>query len=403
MDLRFSEEYEDFRAEVKAFLADNWPPKADEAELEPAENRVRFRRRAIAACYHARGIPRNYGGSEQPSDVLKGVIIREEFGKARAPLDPPGNGLGLLVPTLLEHGAEEQKTRYIEPTLTGELYWCQGYSEPGSGSDLASLQTKAELVGDEWVINGQKIWTTGAKQADMIFMLCRTEPDAPKHAGISYLLVDMNQPGIDVRPLKQLDGAAHFNEVFFDDARTPADQIVGKRGEGWTVSRSTLKHERNSIGGGQGSVRDFESLLRLARDTVCDGRPALQEPTVRQRLAEIEGYVRAHEYSGYRQLTCDAREQDSGLVGTMNKLVASDIFKMIARLGYDLIDDYGLRAPSAGRPPGAPRPDRRLNWVGGLINSIGKTLGGGTSNIQRNVIGERGLGLPRDFAAQKGS
>ena len=403
MDLQFSEEYEDFRAEVKAFLADNWPPKGDEAELEPAENQVRFRRRAIAACYHARGIPRKYGGSEQPSDVLKGVIIREEFGKARAPLDPPGNGLGLLVPTLLEHGAEEQKTRYIEPTLTGELYWCQGYSEPGSGSDLASLQTKAELVGDEWVINGQKIWTTGAKQADMIFMLCRTEPDAPKHAGISYLLVDMNQPGIDVRPLKQLDGAAHFNEVFFDDARTPAEQIVGKRGEGWIVSRSTLKHERNSIGGAQGSVRDFESLLRLARDTVCDGRPALQDQIVRQRLAEIEGYVRAHEWSGYRQLTCDARGQDAGPVGTMNKLVGSDIFKMIARLGYDLIDDYGLRAPSAGRAPGAPRPDRRLNWVGGLINSIGKTLGGGTSNIQRNVIGERGLGLPRDFAAQKSS
>jgi alkylation response protein AidB-like acyl-CoA dehydrogenase len=402
MDLRFSEEYEDFRAEVTAFLADNWPPKGAEAKLEPVERLARFRKRAIAAGFHARGIPRKYGGSEQAPDVLKGVIIAEEFGKARAPLNAPGNGPGLLVPTLLEHGTEEQKKRYIEPTMTGELNWCQGYSEPGAGSDLASIQTKAELIGDEWIINGQKIWTSGAKQADMIFMLCRTEPDAPKHAGISYLLVDMNQSGIDVRPLKQVDGAAHFSEVFFDDARTPADQIVGKRGEGWIVSRSTLKHERNSVGGAQGTVREFESLLRLVRDTVLDGRPALQDPRVRQRLVEIEGYVRSHEYSGYRQLTCDARGQDAGPVGTMNKLVASNTFKMIAGLGYDLIDDYGLRAPSAGRAPGAPRPDRRLNWVGGLINSIGKTLGGGTSNIQRNVIGERGLGLPRDFAAQKG-
>ncbi len=403
MDLRFSEEYEDFRAEVKAFLGDNWPPKGDEAKLEPVERLARFRKRAIAAGYLARGIPRKYGGSEQTPDVLKGVIIAEEFRKARAPLNLPGNGPGLLVPTLLEHGTEEQKRRYIEPTMTEELNWCQGFSEPGAGSDLASIQTKAELIGDEWVINGQKIWTSDAKQADMVFMLCRTEPDAPKHAGISYLMVNMKQPGIDVRPLKQMNGDSEFSEVFFNDARTSTDDLVGKRGEGWIVSRSTLKHERNSVGGAQATVREFESLLRLVRDTVLDGRPALQDPRVRQRLVEIEGYVRSHEYSGYRQLTCDARGQDSGPVGTMNKLVGSDIFKMTARLGYDLIDDYALRAPSVGRTRGAPRPDRRLNWVGGRINSIGRTLGGGTSNIQRNVIGERGLGLPRDFAAQKSS
>ena len=155
MDLRFSEEYEGFRAEVTAFLADNWPPKGDEAKLEPVERLARFRKRAIAAGFHARGIPRKYGGSEQAPDVLKGVIIAEEFGKARAPLNAPGNGPGLLVPTLLEHGTEEQKRRYIEPTMTEELNWCQGFSEPGAGSDLASIQTKAELIGDEWLINGQ--------------------------------------------------------------------------------------------------------------------------------------------------------------------------------------------------------------------------------------------------------
>ena len=391
MDLRFSEEYENFRAEVGAFLADHWPPKGDEAKLEPVEQHARFRKRAIAAGYLARSIPRKYGGSEQAPDVLKAVIIAEEFGKARAPRNTPGAGPGLLVPTLLEHGTEEQKRRYIEPTMTEELKWCQGFSEPGAGSDLASIQTKAELIGDEWVINGQKIWTSEAKQSDMIFMLCRTEPVAPKHAGISYLMVNMRQPGIDVRPLRQMNGDFEFSEVFFNDARTSADNLVGQRGAGWIVSRSTLKHERTTVGSGpQGSVREFESLLRLVRDTVLDGRPALEDPRVRQRLVEIEGYVRSHEYSGYRQLTCDARGQDPGPVVTMNKLVGSDIFKMIAELGLDLIDDYGLRAPSAVRAPEAPRPDRRVNWVGGRINSIARTIGGGTSNTHRNVIGERG-------------
>ncbi len=397
MDLRYSEEYEGFRAEVKAFLADNWPPKGEESQRSQDEQQARFRGLAIERGYLARAIPREYGGSEQPPDVLRGAIIREEFGRAGAPQDPHPP-TAQLIPTLLEHGTEALKQRYLPPTLRGDLVWCQGYSEPGSGSDLASVQTRAERVGDEWVINGQKIWTTGAHQADMIYLLCRTEPDAGKHAGISYLLLDMNQPGVDVRPLKQMSGDAHFNEVFFDDARTPADHIVGKRGEGWIVSRSTLQHERNAAGRVAEVRGPFEELVRLAQKSVRNGGPAIADPNVRQRVAEIEGYVASHEYSAYRQLTCDARGESPGPVATMNKLAKTDVCLMMAKLAFDLLGDEGLSAPVSSRD--GPPTDSRT-WIYEYMNSIAQTIGAGTSNIQRNIIGERGLGLPRDFAAQK--
>ena len=399
MDLRYSEEYEQFRAQVRAFLAENWPPKGAEVELGAGERVARFRKRAIERGYLARALPRKYGGSEQTPDVLRAVSIQEEFGRVGAPQDIGVPGAQLL-PTLLAHGTEQQKLRYLPPTILGELVWCQGYSEPGSGSDLASVQTRAELVDDEWLINGQKIWTSGAQQADMIYLLCRTEPDAGKHAGISYLLLDMKQPGIDVRPLRMMSGEAHFNEVFFDDARTPADHIVGKRGEGWIVSRSTLSSERDAAGGALAARRQFRDLVQLARHTVRDGRPAVEDPSVRQRLAELDGYVTAAEYSGYRQLTCGARGQSPGIVGMMNKEISNSIGYMLANLGLDLIGDGGLRAPDPqGGAPGAqagPAP-----WVREFMWARGFATAGGTANIQRNIIGERGLGLPRDFAAQR--
>ena len=398
MDLRYSDEYEDFRREVREFLAEHWPLRGDEAGLPIAEQAARFRGRAIEAGYLARGIPRRYGGSEQPPDVLKSSVIREEFRRVRAPGDLAGIGPSMLVPTLLEHGSEWQKEKFIAPTIRGELSWCQGYSEPGSGSDLASLQTKAELRGGEWVINGHKIWTSGAREADYMFCLCRTEPGAGKHAGISYLLIDMKGPGITVSPLKQMTGSADFNEVFFDDARTPADWIVGKRGEGWLVSRSTLKHERNMIGNSEGTAAQFAGLLQLARTARRDGRPAIADPVVRQELARIEGYVASHRYAGYRQLTQAARGQDPGPMGLMNKLVSTNIGQKMAQLALDLIGDTALLAPTArnvmaGQGLGG--------WVGQYMWSLGIAIAGGTANIQRNVIGERALGLPRDAAANR--
>ena len=251
--------------EVQEFLGRSWPPKGADAELPKEEARHRFRLKATEQGYLNRSIPKRYGGSEQAPDEIRANIIREEFRKVHAPGDVAGIGTMMLVPTLLEKGEEWQKEKFVPPTIRGEIVWCQGYSEPGSGSDLASLKTRAELVGDEWVINGQKIWTTTAQNADYMFCLCRTEPEAPKHGGISYLLIPMKQPGVEVRPLRQMTGGADFNEVFLTDAKTPKDWIVGKRGEGWLVSRATLKHERNSIGAAATSTMMFAGLVHLAK------------------------------------------------------------------------------------------------------------------------------------------
>jgi alkylation response protein AidB-like acyl-CoA dehydrogenase len=392
MDLRYSSEYDVFRREVRAFLERSWPPPG--ADPSSPEAIAAFRQAAIERGYFCRSVPRKYGGSEQAPDPLQATIIREECARARAPID---NGPGMLVLTLLDRGSEWQKDKFVPTTLRGEIRWCQGYSEPGSGSDLASLQTRAELRGDEWVINGQKIWTTGAHVADYMFCLARTEPDAPKHAGISYLLLSMKQPGVEVRPLRQMTGHAHFNEVFLTDARTPADWIVGKRGEGWLVSRTTLKHERNGIGNAETMKTSFAALVALAKR--ASGGSRITKPELRQRLAALEGYVRSHECSGYIQLTRNAHGRDPGVLQTMNKLVGTNIGHQIARLAQDMLgDDVLLKA--GPRDPGRA-PQGAAGWVAQIMGSLGTSIAGGTANIQRNVIAERGLGLPRDEHAQR--
>ncbi len=397
MDLEYGPELEAFRKEVAGFLADHWPPKGEEGSRE--EQARAFRRQATEAGYLNRHIPKKYGGSEQAPDVLKAAIIREEFTRARAPMEARGIGTMMLVPTLLERGEEWMKEKWVQSTMDGETVWCQGYSEPGSGSDLASLKTKGELDGDEWVINGQKIWTSGAQNADFMFCLVRTEPDAAKHAGISYLLIDMKQPGIDVRPLKQMDGQADFNEVFLNDVRTPKDWIVGKRGEGWNVSRTTLKHERNSIGAAQQAEMMFAGLVGLAKNTPRNGRPAIEDDAVRQRLAEIEGAVAAHKYAGYYQLTKNARDESPGIIQMMNKLNSTEIGHQIAKLALDLLEDDGLMG--GGDRAAGMMPSGASAWISQYMWSLGIAVAGGTANIQRNVIAERGLGLPRDAAADR--
>jgi len=401
MDLTYGSEMEEFREEVKGFLAANWPPAKDAKNSSRADQIQQFRESAIAQGYLCRNIPKEYGGSEQPADALRGQVIREEFDAAQAPMEPRGIGTMMLVPTLLDRGEEWQKEKFVGPTIRGEITWCQGYSEPGSGSDLASLMTKGEIVGDDWVINGQKIWTSGAQHADYMFCLVRTEPDAKKHAGISYLLIDMKSSGIDVRPLRQMTGSSEFNEVFLNDVRTPKDWIVGQRGEGWLVSRTTLKHERNSIGGAAQTLSLLNALVDLAKSREIDGRPAIEDPGVRRELIEIEGYIRSHQYSGFLQMTKGLKGENAGVIQLMNKLVSTNIGHKVSRLAMELLADDGILAPHDRGLGLTFQGTTTAGWISQSMASLGIAIAGGTANVQRNVIAERGLGLPRDAAANR--
>jgi alkylation response protein AidB-like acyl-CoA dehydrogenase len=277
------------------------------------------------------------------------------------------------------------------------MRWCQGYSEPGSGSDLASLQASAVLDGNSWVINGQKIWTSSAREADWMFGLFRTEPDAGKHAGISYLLVDMKADGVDVRPLKQMTGSLEFNEVFFDDVCTPAENIIGARGEGWKISRATLVHERNLIGNPRMMTEQFDQLLELARSVRRGGRPAIEDPRVRERLAEIECFVRCVETTNLRMLSASihGEELKAMLPMLMIKLYSTDVTQMIATTAWDLLGGDGLVEGDASE--WYSRDGTSAAFVNNYMFSLGPAIAGGASNIQRNIIAERGLGLPRDL------
>lgn len=398
-DLSYGFAAEAFRAEVRSFVQENWNVSAKLKGAEHDAAAGEFRRRAVQAGYLYRNIPSAYGGSEQPLDVVKGQVIREEFGRARAPMEVGGNGVNMTVPTLLEKGTDEQKELFIRKTVEGEYIWGQGYSEPGAGSDLANVRTKAELSADgtKWIINGQKVWTSQGGAATHMFMLARTEPDASKHQGITYLLIDLNQPGVTRRPIRQMtgsEGGDTFFEFFFDNVEAPVAWQVGARGEGWYVSRTTLKHERAMLGSSDLLTRQFSKLVELAKEV---GR--IHEPEVRDRLGLIEGLVLSHGYTSFRIFSCQAVGDDPGIVQMMMKLALTEIGHDMALLAQDLIGEDALIEPAfAGSYFGVAAKRGRNKWLDQIMGSLGNAIAGGTSNIQRNIIAERGLGLPRDQA-----
>jgi alkylation response protein AidB-like acyl-CoA dehydrogenase len=400
MDLSYGAGAETFRKDVRAFLAEAWQP-GDRRKAELKDFIRSFRRQAVDRGYLYRSVPKRYGGSEQPVDVIRAQVIREEFARARAPGEVGGNGINMTVPTLLEKGTEEQRELFIRKTIEGDYIWGQGYSEPGSGSDLASVRTKAELSADgsTWIINGQKIWTSQGGSATHMFMLVRTEPDAPKHDGITYLLIDLNQPGVTRRPIRQMtgmEGNDTFYEFFFDNAQAPVTWQVGERGQGWYVSRTTLKHERASIGSADGLGKQFAKLVDLAREV---GR--IGDPLVREQLTRIEGHVLSHRYTSFRLFSCSAAGEDPGPVQLMMKLLLTEIGHEMALLAQDLIGEEGLIEPADAGARGAITTRRGPNkWLDQIMGSLGNSIAGGASNIQRNIIGERGLGLPRDLAQE---
>jgi alkylation response protein AidB-like acyl-CoA dehydrogenase len=374
----------EFRREVAAFLEEFWSGGRGHEDL------AGFHKEAIERGYMFRYVPKVYGGSGQDADPVKAHIISEEFERVGASLRMTGS-MRQILPTLLVHGTEEQKRRFIPPTLSGEIFWCQGYSEPGAGSDLGNVQTKAVLEGDEWVINGQKIWTSRAHKANHIFLLARSEPDKPKYENISYLLMDMRQPGVTVRPLKQLTGESEFNEVFFDNARTPKDWIVGERGKGWAVSRTTLDFERAAVGSTDATAVLFSKLTRLARTTSLGGRPAIEDAFIRDELLRIHSLIEAQkaEFEEETQRSL-AGKKGSPASGAFAKLYSSKLAERMALVAQRIMGDAAIGHLATGAP-GASR------WLNQFMNSIAAQIGGGSSNMQRNVIAEKHLSLPRDI------
>ncbi|MDG2304439.1 MAG: acyl-CoA dehydrogenase family protein [Candidatus Binatia bacterium] len=397
MDLRLDATHLELRDSVRAFLREQW------REGSSPEKTTAFRAAAVDRGYVYRSIPREFGGAGREPDPVAEDVIQTEFAAAGAPLGLVGEGPDMLAPTLLHHGTDEQRREFIAATLSGDITWCQGYSEPGAGSDLASLTSRAELDGDEWVITGQKIWTSSAHIADWMFALIRTEPDQPRHRGISYLLIPMDQPGVEVRPLKQITGGDEFNQVFLDEARTHVRYTVGERGAGWGISRTTLAHERALIGNPRKALQQFQDLLELARRVDRGGRPAIESADVRQRLLDIEGYLLSQKYTRYRILSAANTNDEQSVEVPMlvSKLHTTEIGKKIVRLAYDLLGaDESLRTPDPQFAlfGGADRPG---GWSAKYLFSHGSALGGGAPNIQRNVIGERALGLPRDIRGSR--
>jgi alkylation response protein AidB-like acyl-CoA dehydrogenase len=394
MDLSYSAEHEDFRAEVRAFLEEH-AERAPRGMLgvsagKPSIGGLDWQKLLIAHGYAARNIPREYGGYGAEPDLLKRVIIDEEFNRVGASRGVGGQGPDMLVPTLLEHGSAEQKKRYIEPTILGDMIWCQGYSEPGAGSDLANVQTRAVEDGDDFVINGQKIWTTTAQISSMMFGLVRTEPDASKHAGLSYLLIPMDTPGIDVRPLMTMTGLAEFNEVFFDDVRVPQSCVVGSRGEGWKIANTTLRHERNMLASGANLEASLIRCQRLMEREQSNGARAIDSPLLRDRLARLQARVLTQKYHGLRMLTARVKGEPPGVAGLVAKLTGCEISHQIAALAIDSMGELGLLYG------GSPLVRDNGSWQFLHMFSLGLIIGGGTAQIQKNIISERGLGMPRE-------
>jgi len=405
MNLEYGPQYEDYKKEVQAFCnkykgiqfsdSAKVPLAQNNKSGGPSMSRSDWQKTLIENGYFARSIPKEYGGFGGESDVIKSRIAATEFSNSGIPGPMGGQGIDMLVPTLLELGTEEQKNKYIKPTLYGEMIWCQGYSEPNAGSDLASLQTKGELIDDQWVINGQKIWTSTAQYSQMMFCLVRTEPEASKHAGISYLLIPMDTPGLEIRPLVDMTLKAGFNEVFFTDVTIPADNIVGNRGEGWAVANATLGHERGSLANPNATMNRLNMLIERMKKETINGETLIENPIYRDRLLQVQGKVMAFQSHALRVLSAKLNPGQDVKVGKMiQKLIGTELRHELEGLGIDIMGELGTLYEDS------PHLRDGGSWQFTYMYFLGLIIGGGTSQIQKNIISERGLGLPREPKVQ---
>ena len=395
MDFEYSPAQQSFRQEVRDWLAKHLPPELcldDPADDRVASNRETFeRRRAWQKTMHAAGWvgitwPKEYGG--RGAGLIERVIFEEEYAAARAPVLPGGMALSLVGPTIIHWGTDEQKQRHLPAILNADEIWCQGFSEPAAGSDLANLQTRAVERGDDFVVNGQKVWTSGAHFAHWIILLARTKPEAPRHQGISCLLVDMTTPGITVRPLVLMTGHRHFNEVFFEDVVVPRANLLGPREAGWKVSTTTLMYERHASGA-RNPIIQVAALIALAKTLPLNGATAWDSPLIRQRLAQLAIDCEALRTTRLRSLTRQLRGEPPGPEGSTLKLSGSELGLRIADAAGEMLGMHALVNQPTSVVPDAPR------WFNRVLAARQYTISAGTSEIQRNIIGERVLGLPK--------
>lgn len=393
MDFSYSPEEEKFRQEVRSWLDANVPEDiraGKDEDLPPPERWER--QKAWHKKLHEGGWigiwwPKAYGG--RGASVIEQVIFNEELARLGASSGVNMSGITLLGPTLMHWGTEEQKQRYLPTILPADEIWCQGYSEPGSGSDLASLQTRAIEDGDHFVVNGQKVWTSWAQHADWIFLLVRTDPSAPKHQGISYLLVDMHSPGVTVRPLVQINGDSEFNEVFFEDVRVPKKNLVGELNRGWMVAVTTLMFERAATGNFYRFERLLPQLYDLAKRTELSGQPALEDAAIRQQLAQFAIEAQAIKYNEMRRLTRQLKGLPPGPEGSFAKVTATELNLRIATFAMELLGPYAILEK------GSPFAVDHARWAHRMLSSRAGTIAAGTNEIQRGIVGERVLGLPK--------
>ena len=408
MDLTYPAESEAYRLEVRAWLEQNLPKGWFDPGFEMApDDRALFLEEWTGKLYGGGWIcaswPKEYGG--KGLSTMDAVVVAEEFARAGAPMRADFFGDTLVGPTILQWGTEEQKKEFLPRILSGTIAWCQGFSEPNAGSDLAALGTKAVLDGDEWVINGQKIWTTQGFIADYVFVLCRTDSDVPKHKGISYLLCPMDQPGVEVRPIRQVDGSAEFAEVFFTDARCPKDNVVGGLNNGWSVAMTTLGFERGTSA--TTGYRRFENELNIIID-IAKRNGTIDDPLIRQRIALSWSKVQIMRINGLRSLSAvlhDRKDLSVAALGATNKIFWSEYHQEVMKLAMDILGMEGqLLLGDAGNEESVPgygrravNPDYPANALqSSFFFSRSETIWGGTSQIQRNIVGERVLGLPKE-------
>src|SRR5437870_6548071 len=400
MDLNYTPEDIAFRKQVRTWLEGNLPRK----EIRTLDDRLGWHRKLYEAGYLGMGWPKEYGGGG--ARPMEQAIVADELARSKAPAPANSLGIGIVGPTIIVHGTEAQKKRYLRKILTAEELWCQLYSEPNAGSDLAALKTSAVDQGDHFIVNGQKIWTSGGKIADWGLLLARTDTKVAKHKGITCFLMNMRQPGVDVRPLKQITGSSEFCEVFMTNARVETSDQMGNLGEGWAIAQTTLGYER----GGRSLARittyaaQYHNLLNAARRLQRRGRPLIDDPVVRQKLGRIWADLEVERYSALRVLTQLERGEHPGAGGSLTKLSYSEFEKRFMELAQEILGSYGQLidgAPAEYQLQIDTAVGENGTWAYAFLWSRAGTIYAGSSEIQKNVIGERILGLPKETRADR--